>query len=102
MEDGIECQVHAYTWISASNRLAVRGPESSRTPPLKLSETIGEAVGVLMVREESDGVKVGVIIDGVSPVFLAKGEYAYFREEDLLFRFDIRLGFRGGTVLMPG
>lgn len=100
MEDGIECQVHAYTWISASNRLAVRGPESSRIPPLPVSETTGEAVGVL--REESDGEKVGVINDGVSPVFLAKGEYAYFREEGLLLRLAMRLGFRGGTVLMPG
>lgn len=70
-------KVRVYTWISASNRLAVRGPESNLIPPTPVSETTGEALGVLMVREDSDGEKVGVIAEGVSPVFLAKGEYAY-------------------------
>lgn len=66
--------VHAYTWISASKRLAVWGPESSLIPPTPVSETTGEELGVLRVREDRDGVKVGVIADGVSPVFLANGE----------------------------
>lgn len=66
--------VHVYTCISASNRLAVRGPESSLIPPTPVSDTTGEALGVLMVSEDSDGEKEGVMAEGVSPVFLAKGE----------------------------
>lgn len=72
-------KVHVYTCISASKRLAVRGPESSLMPPTPVSETTGEALGVLMVREDSEGEKVGVIAEGVSPVFLTKGEYTYLR-----------------------
>lgn len=70
-------KVCVYTWISASSRLAVSGPESSLMPPTPVSETTGEALGVLTVREDSDGAKVGVMAEGVSPVFLPKGEYAY-------------------------
>lgn len=67
-------KIFGYTCISASKRLAVRGPDSSLIPPTPVSETTGEALGVLIVSEDSDGEKLGVIAEGVSPVFLAKGE----------------------------
>ncbi|TNN89728.1 hypothetical protein EYF80_000331 [Liparis tanakae] len=51
--------------------LAVRGPESSLIPPTPVSETTGEALGVFMVREDSDGEKVGVMAEGTlhAPMF---------------------------------
>lgn len=52
----------------------MRGPESSLIPPTPGSHTLGEALGVLMVSDESEGENVGVMAVGVSPVFLAKGE----------------------------
>ena len=43
-------------------------------------------MGVLKVRSEREGEKLGVMAEGVSPVFLAKGEYAYLGNEGFLTR----------------